>query len=103
MPDVYDPQEEAVADLQAARECGRWEAAVEHLRGKLPYLVKEQIRRLMLHQDPEEPSSWMSPFHFTAGMAIRNLLRDAGFGEKEMGVTNLDNIYVELVEEVADS
>jgi hypothetical protein len=32
-------------------------------------------------------------------MAVRNLLRKGGFGEKELGVGNLDDVYVELVEQ----
>ena len=37
-------------------------------------------------------------FHFTWGMAVRNLLRSGGFGEKELEVDNLDDYYVAIIE-----
>jgi len=43
------------------------------------------------------------PFHFHGGMAIRNFFRTNGFGEKELGIDNLDNIYVSIVEEAVTS
>ena len=36
--------------------------------------------------------------HFEFGMWFRNKMRDAGFGEKQMKVDNLDDHYVEVVE-----
>lgn len=47
----------------------------------------------------ENPTGWMVPYHFSAGMSIRNLLRDRGFGEDYFNVDNLDDIYVALIEE----
>lgn len=41
------------------------------------------------------------PLHFTWGMAVRNLLRDKGYGEKYFDVDNLDDYYVELIEKAA--
>jgi len=43
------------------------------------------------------------PFHFMGGMAIRNYFRKEGFGEKELGIDNLDNIYSSIVEEAINS
>ena len=37
--------------------------------------------------------------HFNFGMAVRNSLRQAGYGEKELGIHNLDCCYVQLVED----
>jgi hypothetical protein len=37
-------------------------------------------------------------WHFHGGMAIRNHLREGGFGENELGIENLDYIYVQLIE-----
>jgi hypothetical protein len=50
----------------------------------------------MLDKDPSR--WWFSIYHLTLGMGIRNWLRDKGFGEKELGIENLDYIYVELME-----
>lgn len=45
-------------------------------------------------------SRWWLPkgWHFIGGMAIRNLLREQGFGEAYFGIHNLDDVYIELVE-----
>jgi hypothetical protein len=37
-------------------------------------------------------------WHFYGGMQIRNVLREGGFGEEEIGIENLDYIYARLVE-----
>ena len=41
---------------------------------------------------------WFASYHYGLGQLIRNLLRENGFGEKELGIENLDFIYVELLE-----
>jgi hypothetical protein len=46
-----------------------------------------------------DPEHWAAPHHFFWGMAVRNLLRDKGFGETHFSVHNLDDIYIPLVEE----
>jgi hypothetical protein len=46
-----------------------------------------------------DPDEWYAGYHFGWGMAVRNLLREKGFGEKYFGIHNLDDIYVYLVEE----
>lgn len=49
----------------------------------------------------DDPEKWyvIDRWHFTGGMAIRNHMRSNGFGEKELGVSNLDDIYIEIIEE----
>lgn len=47
----------------------------------------------------EDPEGWFAPYHFYWGMAVRNLLRTEGYGEDYWPVGNLDDIYVELVED----
>jgi hypothetical protein len=47
----------------------------------------------------KHPADWWAPHHLLWGMSVRNLLRDKGFGESYFGVSNLDDIYVALVEE----
>ena len=59
-------------------------------------LIDQDKIRLEINKDPE---NWISPFHFGWGMTIRNLLRVNGFDEKFFSVDNLDDIYVELIEE----
>lgn len=72
--------------------------AVEYLRRKLPRAAQRILRRRMRQYGSSwwhHPAGW----HFRGGMAVRNLLRKGGFGEKELGVGNLDDVYVELVEQ----
>lgn len=47
---------------------------------------------------------WYLPdlWHFRGGMHVRNLLREKGFGEKYFGVSNIDDVYISLVEEAMD-
>lgn len=46
----------------------------------------------------DDPDGWWVPYHFYWGMTVRNALRSAGCGEKELGCANLDDIYVPIVE-----
>ena len=78
---------------------------IYYLRVKLPEDFKEELIK-KIKNDPKE---WylnsdlnMMPFHFNHGMAIRNLLRSGGFSEEKIGIDNLDNIYVEILEEVVN-
>ena len=84
-----------------------------------PILKKEMVEYLddLLHEKdksyindlikkyPEKWSTHLSSssnqtFHLRGGMVVRNLLRDAGFTEDKIGIANLDNVYVSLLEEV---
>jgi hypothetical protein len=38
-------------------------------------------------------------YHFMGGMSLRNHLRSNGFGEKELQVENLDDYYIDILEE----
>jgi hypothetical protein len=57
--------------------------------------VKGEIRKAYV----ADPKNWYIGYHFGWGMAVRNLLRQKGFGEKYFHVHNLDDIYIALVEE----
>lgn len=46
-----------------------------------------------------DPDGWYVGYHFGWGMAVRNLLREKGFGEEYFKIHNLDDIYVALVVE----
>jgi hypothetical protein len=46
----------------------------------------------------KNPDCWWKG-HFHWGLAIRNQLRCRGYGEDYFGVSNLDNIYIYLVED----
>lgn len=48
------------------------------------------------------PKEWWVGYHFGWGMAVRNLLREKGFGEEYFEIHNLDDIYVLLVEEALE-
>jgi hypothetical protein len=50
----------------------------------------------------QDPDYWWSPYHFSWGMSVRNLLREKGFGENYFSIHNLDDIYINLVEEALE-
>lgn len=82
-------------DLTAAMKSVKWPDAVEFLKIELPETDKALIRQAIATPGDY---GWNAPFHFTWGMSVRNRLRESGFGEQELGVKNVDNVYVELVE-----
>lgn len=45
------------------------------------------------------PTEWWIGHHFGWGMSMRNLLRTNGYGEQELGVGNMDDYYVALIEQ----
>jgi hypothetical protein len=68
--------------------------AVNFIRGRLPDKTKREIE----HAIKKDPGRWVAQYHFNWGMAMRNELRSAGFGEDFFDVENLDYIYVMLIE-----
>jgi hypothetical protein len=64
------------------------------LQQAIPPEDKELIRAAIA----KDPYTWWSLYHHGWGTAIRNLLRNHGFGEKETGIENLDDVYIQLVE-----
>jgi hypothetical protein len=52
--------------------------------------IREAIRN--------NPQTWWAEYHSFWGMMVRNELRKAGFGEKELGIDNLDDYYIGLIE-----
>lgn len=82
-------------DLEIARRSPLWPSAVAFLAGHFTAAVALQIRQVVESKSPD----WPAAYHSFWGMGVRNALRNAGFGERELGVRNLDNVYVELVEE----
>jgi hypothetical protein len=68
--------------------------ALEMLRTELNSVIPE-IRAA----HAAAPKDWYVQYHFHWGMAVRNLLREKGFGEEYFRIHNLDDIYVALVEE----
>jgi len=47
----------------------------------------------------KDPINWWKHGHFHFGLAVRNQLRRKGYDADYFGVSNLDDIYVFLVEE----
>ena len=93
--ELHDAPSRAKTDLEIAKKSPLWSSAVLYLREDSDTSLKQHA--LELYAD--DPEGWMLPYHFTTGMWIRNQLRDSGFGEQEFNIANLDNIYIELVEE----
>jgi hypothetical protein len=73
---------------------GKREAAVKFLSKFISIEDKRKIRK----EIEKEPVRWFAPYHFDWGMKIRNELRQTGFDEQYFMIKNLDDIYVELVE-----
>jgi len=80
-----------------------YDALSEEKKNKAINCLKKEITkelkiglRILIKKDPDE---WFAMYHRGWGTAIRNLLRHKGFGEKYFGINNLDDIYVELVED----
>ena len=67
--------------------------AVEFLRNTISKKTANEIRVL-----GSENAEWWSGLHFGWGMQMRNALRLNGLGEKELGVDNLDDYCMGLVE-----
>lgn len=71
--------------------------AVAYLRDLLPERDKAIFRRRIAR----DPTGWPhhDMWHFRGGMNVRNALRTGGFGETELGVENLDDHYIGIVED----
>jgi len=69
--------------------------AIDCLKKFITKKDKIEIRKAI----KKDSEGWFAFHHFEYGMHIRNLLRKKGFGEEYFGINNLDNIYVELVED----
>ena len=85
------------ADQLAKIHPEKRELAVEFLRGYFadaPTTLQE-IRDAA----KKDPQTWWAEYHLTWGMGVRNLLRRKGYGEADLGVSNLDDVYVGLIEE----
>ena len=95
-------------------------AAVQFLRGKFDSNANARILAdAIVDAWKRDPDEWWAacggerivdkdgrtydglpqPFHLREGMALRNLLRAGGYGERELGVDNLDDVYIGLMEE----
>jgi hypothetical protein len=71
------------------------EAAVSLLLSK----ITEQEKRVIMLAQMKDPTSWITPYHLTGGMWIRNQLRMNGMDEQYFEVDNLDCIQGPLWED----
>lgn len=67
---------------------------VSYLRTKIPSEVL--CRVYAMYND--DPVNWSVEFHFSAGMAVRNLLRNGGFTDNQLPSGNWDDYYVPILE-----
>lgn len=75
--------------------------AASFLRGW--YSDQETEVGLILKAIKEEDEEWWVSYHSGWGRRIRNLLRENGYTEEALGVRNLDDIYIVIVEFVIRS
>ena len=88
-----------IVDLKAMPKAKKY-AAASYLAESFPDQFWVTVRGLMAYHAPEWSVCIIdgNPYHFSTGMEIRNRLRARGFDETTMGVENLDNVYVSIVE-----
>lgn len=87
----YEREQELVARVPQYKK----EEAAKFLKTHFTEDEKYQLKNIY-----ERSASiyWFSGYHFTTGMAIRNTLRENGYGEKYFDIDNLDYIYCLLLE-----
>lgn len=61
--------------------------------------ISEQDKQEICKSYEKDPKGWFAWHHHGWGTGIRNLLRENNLGEDHFGICNLDDIYVELVED----
>jgi len=89
-------------DQEVAKSCVRW---LRHWMSKQKIAeaddkqhVGTSLAETIRKEYEKNPEEWWVGHHFQWGMQMRNLLRENGYGEKELGVGNLDDCYIELIE-----
>ena len=89
-----DAEREAREDLRTLlNDSEKHDAAIASLQDWLGESGLERLRKIVAAE------SWWVAHHFASGMQVRNHLRENGFDEAELGIKNLDNVYVHLLEE----
>ena len=104
-------------EIFASLDSEKVREAAAHLRSWLPEADRQRLRKIIsehghyawifhLHDEEvaAEPSHRSKAViaargHFQFATAVRNELRCSGFGERELGVQNLDDVYLFIVEE----
>lgn len=82
---------------QNLKECKKL-SAISFLATLISRKDKKRIK-IKIKRDPE---GWFALYHHGWGTCIRNALREVNYGEKYFGINNLDDIYVELVEDMIE-
>jgi len=89
--ELYDFHQEKLYSLDLEQRA----KMVAALRGLFHGTPTAETIRERIAQDPLR---WWVDLHFSWGMAVRNALRDLGYTEAAIGVENLDDYWVGLVE-----
>lgn len=92
---LTDEQKAERDDLAIAMKSELWAKAIVLLKD----LLQHDMQHIRAAIAAGGHYGWSAPYHFNWGMHIHNKLRQHLFSEQAFGVTNLDNIYVRLVEE----
>jgi hypothetical protein len=64
---------------------------------------EEPLADILRRKVQADPKGWWIGHHFSFGMTMRNIMRQNGFGEKELEVDNLDDYYIPCIEEALPS
>lgn len=86
-----------IRDLDAAKASPLWPDAVGFVRRILSPATRAEVRQAIA-RCTDERIPWVTPHHIGWGMAIRNELRANGYSEQHLGIGNLDNVYVDIIE-----
>lgn len=80
-----------------------WTTIPEEDRNKCLSWIREffddKLKMEIRQAHEERGDDWWVGLHFSWGMWMRNQMRTNGFGEKELGIGNLDDCYIKFVEE----
>ena len=71
------------------------EEAANFLKSRFSSVEKKRFKKMIKKGTDRW---WYAEYHLQGGLVIRNLLRNYGFGEKELKIENLDYIYVQIIE-----
>ena len=106
MKNEQSPEAKLAGVCHTETECERLYAGIsDELKSPALAMLHTELNSVLAeikNAYRDSPKEWWVGYHFGWGMAVRNLLREKGFGESYFKIHNLDDIYVPLVEEALE-